>query len=93
MSRSSVIPHPGARAVWRCRFWLIVASIGLLNMFLAALVAALHLRMRPQRDTIRRGRTWFDRSEQRIDMLTASIDVVRQRQFEQEVFSGDRSHN
>ncbi len=55
--------------------FIIVASFGLMNMFIAVLVAALKEEL--EEETVREERARFDRLEQKIDALTAQIERER----------------
>jgi voltage-gated sodium channel len=71
--------------------FIVVASFGLMNMFIAVLVAA--LREQLEKDTLRQERARFDRLERKLDMLAASVEEVRQRQSEPGVSSGGPVHS
>ncbi len=55
--------------------FIIIASFGLMNMFIAVLVAALKEQL--EAETIREERARFERLEQKIDALTAQIEGQR----------------
>jgi voltage-gated sodium channel len=56
--------------------FIIVASFGLLNMFIAVLVAALKEQL--EQETVREERARFDRLERKLDALMASIEARRE---------------
>ncbi len=60
--------------------FIVIASFGLLNMFIAVLVAALKEQL--EQEAIREERARFDRLECKIDRVAASIEAANARRFE-----------
>ena len=61
--------------------FIVVASFGLLNMFIAVLVAALKEQL--DRENVAEERAHFERLEQKIDALSAAIEALRLREREE----------
>ncbi len=61
--------------------FIVVASFGLLNMFIAVLVAALKEQL--DRENVAEERAHFERLEQKVDALSAAIEALRLREREE----------